>query len=317
MDFSLYCSLPQGINVGAPFVAKEDSCYANTHFLSEIDKKLCTRAKTIIIGFEEEQGSCADSIRKELYQLSSISADIVDIGNLKLFDDLAGRVYALEEILQEVVKYELLPVFLNLPDILESTIAKFYINGAPLNYLVLSSTVDFRHVEGELTHDRCLDSFLATNDCPIGFCYSQVGYQTYFTSPEVLEDLRNNHFELVRLGQVRANMQHMEPYFRDAHVLSVDMQSVKHNECPAQKRVMSNGLYGEEFCQLMHYGGQSINLKAVIYRGMQSGPCDDLSAGQVAQSIWLLLQAYLNRVMELPSLTDPLFKRFVVSLEKS
>lgn len=317
MDFSLYFDEPQIAGQRFPFVEKAEALQNNVQWASRGLTGALSDIPVMLVGFQEGEQSVADAIRVELYALANVVVKILDVGNLKLFTNLEGRKYALEELLQWAAVNQITPLFLNVPSELEYTIAKFYFDGKVSHYVALDSTFPFRFEEHEFVHNRCLEKLLAQEGNPLGYHYVQLGHQDYLTSVETQQQLSEKVGELVRLGAVRQRLQEMEPYFRHADILSVDANVLKYSECPAQQEIMPNGLYGQEFCQLLHYGGHSINLKSVMLRGLQFGECDRLSARQLAQSIWLLMQAFGARIWETPTIHDPLFKRFTVTIENS
>jgi hypothetical protein len=317
MDFSLYFDEPDLPNLRYPFVEKKQAFQVSVNSAFSEESKDLSETGLMIVGFQEQELSVADQIRRELYALADVSQEIFDVGNLKQFENLEGRIYALEELLQWASDKQLVPIFLNIPPELEYTVAKFYFDGDVGNYVTLDSVLGFREETTGLTHDRCLENLIAQPGNSLGYHYVQLGHQDYLTSSATRTKITNSFAELVRLGLVRSRLQEMEPYLRHADLFSVDVSVLKNSECPAQQEIMPNGLYGEEFCQLMYYGGNSINLKAVMIRGLKQGACDSLSARQLAQSIWLLVQAFISRIKEHPTIKDPLFKRFTVTIEKS
>lgn len=317
MDFSLYFDEPNLTSQRYPFVDKKEALQSRVQYAAEQENVDFSETGVAIVGFCEEGNSVADAIREQLYTLADIPQGIVDLGNLKCFDDLDGRIYALEEVLQWTLEKNILPVFLNLPSELEYTIAKFYFDGNVSNYVTLDSLVGFREDANGLAHKGCLEKLLAQPGNSLGYHYIQLGHQDYLSSAKIREQISGSFGELLRLGLVRSHLREMEPYLRHADILSLDVSALKHTECPAQSEVMPNGLYGEEFCQLVYYGGNSINLKTVMLRGVAPGTCDALSARLLAQAIWLLVQAYTTRIVERPTIRDPLFKRFTIAIEKS
>jgi hypothetical protein len=130
------------------------------------------------------------------------------------------------------------------------------------------------------------------------FNYSLIGYQTYLSNPEMLNSLSTLNFDLHRLGKVRQTPALIEPYFRNADFLSVDLSSVRAADCPGSLRSGPNGLYAEEICQLMRYAGMSNKLTCAGIFGWktESEKETTITASLIAQLLWHFVDGVIHRI---------------------
>ena len=107
--------------------------------------------------------------------------------------------------------------------------------------------------------------------------------------------MKENLFECIRLGNLRANIQDVEPIIRDSDFLSFDMGAVRQTDAPGYYEGSPNGLYSEEACQIARYAGISNKLK--VFGLFELNPEYDVrgqSSKLAAQVIWYFLEGFIN-----------------------
>jgi hypothetical protein len=105
----------------------------------------------------------------------------------------------------------------------------------------------------------------------------------------MLETLDKLRFDCYRVGTVKESMDEMEPVIRNSELVSFDMSAIAHAYAPANV-VSPNGFNGEEACMLMRYAGMSPTVSSIgIYGYNAQHDRDDLTAKQIAQMIWYIL----------------------------
>src|SRR6185295_17792470 len=90
-----------------------------------------------------------------------------------------------------------------------------------------------------------------------------IGYQTYFVGNEQVELMNKLFFDAYRLGQVRKDMEEVEPIVRNADIVSFDITAVRNSDAPGNGKASPNGFYGEEACQIARYAGISDKLTSI------------------------------------------------------
>lgn len=140
------------------------------------------------------------------------------------------------------------------------------------------------------------------------FCL--MAHQSYYTSQQLVQSLRDRHFDLMRLGQIRADHRTAEPTFRGSDAVSFDLRAVRAADCPSH--TLPNGLHAEEACQLAHYAGSADRVAAVVIHGLSPSPPDQVH-NLVAQIAWHIMEGIALRRHEHPATAPTRFKKFIVS----
>ena len=113
--------------------------------------------------------------------------------------------------------------------------------------------------------------------------------------------LKNNFFDLLRLGDIRENIRAAEPYIRNSDIICIDMNVMKKSEAPATILALPNGLYAEELCQLSYYAGMSD--KSSVFTFYNYNPDKDLedqTMQLIAQALWYIAEGVSLRVKDYP-----------------
>ncbi len=92
--------------------------------------------------------------------------------------------------------------------------------------------------------------------------YNHIGFQSYFVHPHMLETMDKLRFDCFRVGNVKENIEEMEPVIRNSNLFSFDISAIANSFAPANL-VSPNGFSGEEACILMRYAGLSPNVNTV------------------------------------------------------
>jgi hypothetical protein len=119
--------------------------------------------------------------------------------------------------------------------------------------------------------------------------YNHIGFQSYYVHPNMLETMDKLRFDCFRVGNVKDNIDEMEPVIRNSNLFSFDISAIANAYAPANS-LSPNGFTGEEACTLMRYAGLSPNVNTVgIYGYIPEKDRDYLSAKQIAHMLWYLL----------------------------
>jgi formiminoglutamase len=114
------------------------------------------------------------------------------------------------------------------------------------------------------------------------------------------EMLKGMNFDIVRLGDLKANFQEVEPVMRNTDFLSFDISAIQFAYAEANVYSSPNGLNGEEACKIMRYAGVSDKLSAVgLFEYNQELDVNNQTAQLLAQMIWYFIDGYKMRKQEL------------------
>lgn len=281
-------------------------------------------SKVVLIGLSETRNAIdsasncdPNAIREKLYSLSSAAFDIrvSDLGNLKSGNTVSDTYSAIEYITNHLIGDGKIPIFFGGSHDLSLSMGKAIQTFVEPNIVIIDSKADIEDTDE--THSQSfIQHFHKINNRP--YRINLLAFQSYFVTTQQLHLLENNSIEQLRLGLVRNNIAETEPYFRDAHMVSIDMTATRFPDFQASKWLSPNGLYGEEICQLANYAGMSDN--ASIYHIAEFNTELDSrqqSAHLISQVLWHLLSGINYRKGDYPvkSLKD--YKKIYVNIDKT
>jgi len=178
--------------------------------------------------------------------------------------------------------------------------------GRIINIASVDAVFDLGHDENELNNKSYL-SHIILHQPNFLFNYTNIGYQTYFIDQDSLVLMKNLYFDTNRLGNVKAEMEEVEPMVRDADILSIDISSIKHADAPASDRAMPNGFTGEEVCKICRYAGMSDKLSSIgFYELNPSLDNNGQSAHLYAQMMWYFLDGFL--------IAETIFRKIIIRI---
>jgi formiminoglutamase len=149
------------------------------------------------------------------------------------------------------------------------------------------------------------------------FHYVNLAYQSYFVSGIATDMLKAINFDIVRLGELKANFNEVEPVMRNTDFLSFDISAIQHAYAGANVYSSPNGLNGEDACKIMRYAGVSDKVTAVgLFEYNQDIDTNNQTSYLLAQMIWYFVNGYKIRKNELnPNLKNCV--KYTVAFEDS
>lgn len=281
-----------------------------------------------IIGAGEDRGSvlndgcgnAPDIIREKFYELkkSIHPYKIVDLGNIRLGKTLQDTYAALSSIMIELLKEGIVPVILGgSQDLTFAQYVAYQQLEETVNIVSIDAKFDLGSTEEEIRSNTFLGKVIL-HEPNFLFNFSNIGYQTYFVGNEQIELMDKLFFDAYRLGQVRKDLEEVEPIVRNADILSLDITSVRQSDAPGNGNASPNGFYGEEACQIMRYAGISDKLTSIgFYEVNPLFDNHDQTSHLVAQMMWYFVDGFYNRKKDLPATNKPGFVKYRVTLKKS
>ena len=280
----------------------------------------------VIFGVPEERGAvdnagcqeAAHSIRSKLFSLyaGDYKVRVADIGDLKIGDTIEDTYIAVAEVCAELMKQRIIPILIGgSQDISFAQYKSYKALGQMMNIVSIDSHFDLGTSKSELTSKTFLGNIIK-DEPNFLFNYSNIGYQSYFVGSESIQLMKKLYFDVYRLGQVRSDMEEMEPIIRNADMLSFDVSSVRQSDAPGIKHTSPNGFYGEEVCQLMRYAGISDKLSSIgIYEVNPKYDDRDQTSFLVAQMIWYFMDGYYHRKQDDPHESLENFLKYMVRVK--
>ncbi len=258
----------------------------------------------------------ANVIRQELYQLYPKrlwSKKMVDLGTLLPGHQVQDTFYALTQVVEELVKNDILPIIVGGSQ--DLTLAQFdaYKNLEQLvNLVSIDSMPDFGH-ESELQPNNYLQHILKRKPNHLFNC-SIIGTQSYLISQDEMDLMESLYFDLMRLGDVHNDIAASEPLLRNADIVSFDLLSLRNADFPREIFTNPNGLYAEQICQLARYTGMSDKVSSIGIYNMPALEDHPAIPQLVAQIIWHLIDGINNRFNDFPKTAKSEYIKYSVVL---
>ncbi|WP_298782228.1 formimidoylglutamase [uncultured Polaribacter sp.] len=281
--------------------------------------------KIAIFGVQEDRNSqnnfgCGENlnfIRQKLYELfpGNWQTEIADLGNVLKGNSVTDTYFAVSEIISELLLKNIIPVIIGGgQDITYVNYRAYDKMEQTVNITAVDSRFDLGNLDDELTSQSYLSKIIMQKPNNL-FNYSNVGYQTYFNPQDEINLLDNLFFDTCRLGKAK-NLENIEPAFRNADIVSIDIGAIRQSEAPANKNASPNGFYGEEICALSRYAGISDKVSSFgIYEYNSKLDNNHQTASLIAQIIWYFIEGVNFRVKDYPFSGKENYQKFTVLLE--
>jgi len=255
-------------------------------------------------------------VRRSLYSLfpGNWYRDIADLGDILQGESVEDTYFALRTTLAVLIEKKIIPIILGGSQDLTYANYRAYDNIMPMvNIVNIDSNFDLGDSSLPIKNNSYLGKIILEQPYNL-FNYSTIGYQTYFNSQEEIDLMDNLYFEAYRLGEVLNNITKVEPVMRDAHIVSLDLKSVKASEVSPKQSHSPNGLDGKDICAISRYAGISNKVSSFgIYEYKPS--TNDVTAMLIAQIIWYFIEGVNCRVKDDDFKDDQNYQKFNVLID--
>lgn len=262
-------------------------------------------------------GKDLSNIRKEFYKLfpGKWHLKIADLGNIEQGETIEDTYYAVSNLLESLVKKNIIPVILGGGQDLTYASYRSYDNlEQTVNLVSVDSKFNLGTIQDELDSNSFLSKIIMQQPNNL-FNYSNIGYQTYFNAQEEIELLNKLYFDTYRLGEVK-KIELVEPIMRDADIVSVDIGSIRKSDAPGNKNASPNGFFGEEICAVLRYAGISDKVSSLgIYEYNSEVDDNNQTAELIAQMLWYFIEGVNSRAKDYPYVSKESYHKFSVVLE--
>ena len=252
----------------------------------------------VLIGCGEQRGSgiihgqsvAPDIIRRYFYSLYYWHHDIriADVGNIKTGSLYTDSYAALKTVVRELINDGKTVIILGgSHDLTLAQYNAYAENKKPIEASCVDALIDL-DLDSPFHHENFLMEMLTSEPNYIRH-YNHIGFQSYFVHPRMLETMDKLRFDCYRVGNVKENIDEMEPVIRNSNLFSFDITAIAHAYAPANS-VSPNGFSGEEACTLMRYAGMSPNVNSIGVYGYDTlNDKEELTAKQISHMLWYLL----------------------------
>lgn len=261
-----------------------------------------------------------DAIRERLYRLAppDLNLEFYDLGNIQAGNDPSDTLFAVTEVVYKLVERGLTVL------ILGGSQAITYANYKA--YDILGRIVDIVDIDSRFDIEQCFD--LPTSDSYVNkiimeqpnflFNLTYLGYQSYFSTPDMIQLVDELCFDAYRLGVIQNGMDKAEPHMRGADIVSIDISAVRQSDAPGNSDPSPHGFYGEELCHLTRYAGLSSKLSSIgFYEYNPRFDNHKQTAHLLAHAIWYFMEGFVKRIEDNPFQNRDDFQRYIVDMSES
>lgn len=271
-----------------------------------------TDIKVAIVGVKEDRikaqdqgcGAAPDEIRKHFYQLvqSKYNIRLADLGNIEPGATVNDTLFALNAVLQYLHQRGIITIVLGgTQELGYAQYTSYQGLKHAVNAVVADARIDLKQHETDHNQTSFLYKMIAHQPNYL-FNIVHMGNQNYFVEQESLDSFEKMNFDLMRLGNIRSNIQQTEPLLRNADLMVFSMNSVRASDCPASVSSNPNGFFGEEACQLARYAGMSNDLTTFgVYDLAATKDIEGRSAKLVSQLLWYFIDGVHARKHDYPT----------------
>ncbi|WP_016989277.1 formimidoylglutamase [Flavobacterium sp. ACAM 123] len=255
------------------------------------------------------------AIRKELYTMfpGNWDASIADLGTIMKGNSIEDSYFALRKVVSSLIKKKIIPIVIGgSQDLTFALYRAFDELEQMVNLVAIDSKFDFGKENDEVFASSYLTKIIIEEPNNL-FNYCNIGYQTYYNSQEEIDLIEKLFFDGYRLGEISNNIALAEPVFRDADLVSLDLNSVKSADSGNFTSFSPNGFNGKEICSLSRYAG--ISDKVSIF-GIFNHNNSSQESVLIAQIIWYFIEGFHYRSNEYPFGSRENYIKYIVPLEE-
>jgi arginase family enzyme len=256
-----------------------------------------------------------NAVRKELYSMFSGNwkASIADLGDVLAGNSKEDTYFAVKKIVSGLIKRKIIPIVIGgSQDVTYSLYRAYDDLEQMVNLVAVDSKFDFGKENEAISCDSFLTKIIIDEPNNL-FNFCNIGYQTYYNSQEEIDLVEKLFFDAYRLGEVSNNISISEPVFRDADLVSIDLNAVKSSDSGNFIDFNPNGFNGKEICSLARYAGISDKVTSF---GVFNHNSSKQEAVIISQICWYFIEGYHYRSNEYPFGSRENYLKYIVPLEE-
>ena len=289
--------LPNGV------LGKNIRVHANTGELPDLEN-----VKFAILGVKENRSDvdfigeeiCFDEIRKSLYSLypGNWPYSIIDMGDIEKGESVQDTHFAMKTVMEELLKKDITPLLLcGSQDLAYSQYRAYDFSGNMVNITNIDSKFDLGDADQPMTNKSFVGKIIVDKPYSL-FNYSNIGYQSYYNSPEEIQLMEKLFFDGYRLGEVTADITLVEPVLRNSDMVFLDIGTIKSADLSYKNSSSPNGFDGREICAISRYAGISNKVKSFGIYELKDFKNSKSAAMLIAQIFWYFIEGFSFRVSD-------------------
>jgi len=255
-----------------------------------------------------------DEVRKQFYSLAigNWNFELADIGEITAGDSVADTYFAVTQLVKTLRKLKCLPIIIGGgQDVVFSQYKAYDPNDGMINIVNIDARFDLGNVDLPISNESFIGKIVVGQPYNL-FNYTNVGYQSYYVAQEELDLLDKMYFDSYRLGEVINNVGVVEPVFRDADLVTLDLNAIGASFYGNQP----NGFSSREICALARYAGISDKVSLFSVCEYDSEKSSVIGNALVAQILWYFAEGVSCRWNESGDIEDMDVIRYQVPIEE-
>ncbi|HFA51560.1 MAG TPA: hypothetical protein ENJ95_21300 [Bacteroidetes bacterium] len=265
------------------------------------------KTQVAIVGIGERE---ADEVRGYLYQMTFPfkKLKVADLGNVRKEENAF-----ITSLVRELLEGGICPLLIGFDG--KFTQAQFFAHQAcqpSVSLVEVKERIAYHPKKSEM-EGYYLNSILEGENKL--FHFTTIGSQAHFVEESVYRFLEKCYFDCIRLGRAKSDLAELEPFIRDADMLSFHLSSLKQADAPGTENASPSGFFSEDACQICRYAGMNDKLTSMGLYGYQSQyDASGLTAKTLAQMAWYFLDGFNNRQKDFPASMDQLVE-YIIELK--
>jgi arginase family enzyme len=257
-------------------------------------------------------------IRKSFYTLypGNWSIKIADFGDLAPGESIEDTYQNLTSLVSYFVKNNIIPLIIGgSQDLTYANYRAYDDFKKTINIVNVDSNFDLGDSSKPIKNNSYLGKIILEEPHNL-FNYTTIGYQTYYNSQIEIDLMEKLYFEAYRLGEVRNNINSVEPVMRDADIVTIDLRSIKSSELSSRQKLSPNGFDGNEICSISRYAGISNKVSSFGIFEYKSSNEDEITEMLIAQILWYFIEGVNCRIIDDDFKNISNFQKFTVIVQK-
>lgn len=231
-------------------------------------------------------------VRRQLYRLSKLDFEVpvCDLGDLVSGKTPQDSHYIIQEVLSACHYKKTIPIIIGGScDFSYSLFSALNFHEKDLNYTHISNTISLSAEGEEISEKNFLSKIFSTKNFSIKN-FHLLGYQKHLNEEDSVKIIKQVEFDVVRLAEMMDTTHNIEPFFRNADLVTFNCNAVESFSEPFSVHPQVNGLNRREICAYMKEAGLSENLKSVGIFNYDSESDSILNQQLLAQMLWYLIE---------------------------
>jgi len=266
------------------------------------------KVKFAILGIKENRNDVDymgeeidfDSCRKAIYSLyaGNWKYKIADIGDIEKGATVSDTYFAMSAVIKELISFNIIPLILGgSQDLVKGQYRSYDDFGSMVNIVNVDSRFDLGDADQPISNISYVGKLIVNKPYNL-FNYSTIGYQSYFNPPEEIVLMEKLFFDAYRLGEVISDIKIVEPIFRNANIVSLDIGAIKSAELSYKRKSSPNGFDGREICSIARYAGISNKVSSFGVYEIKNLVDIDNAAMLIAQILWYFIEGVNFRIKD-------------------